>query len=136
MPTEDEGRSKTLDLLQEEFIVQVTRVEHSVGRQMASRLADHMSKNDLLAYLGYIDAVPPTIEELKDRLGPDSRSLIKNPDDTERIMEDRDIDAMIGSLSVAVIGDKYGDVPGTFGEWRSEERRVGKECRSRWSPYH
>ena len=24
-------------------------------------------------------------------------------------------------------------VPGT---WRSEERRVGKECRSRWSPYH
>ena len=23
---------------------------------------------------------------------------------------------------------------GSFG--RSEERRVGKECRSRWSPYH
>ena len=22
------------------------------------------------------------------------------------------------------------------GEFRSEERRVGKECRSRWSPYH
>ena len=25
---------------------------------------------------------------------------------------------------------------GTTGDWRSEERRVGKECRSRWSPYH
>ena len=24
----------------------------------------------------------------------------------------------------------------TFHEQRSEERRVGKECRSRWSPYH
>ena len=24
----------------------------------------------------------------------------------------------------------------TMGVWRSEERRVGKECRSRWSPYH
>ena len=24
----------------------------------------------------------------------------------------------------------------TFGDARSEERRVGKECRSRWSPYH
>src|SRR6266542_2696907 len=24
----------------------------------------------------------------------------------------------------------------TFREGRSEERRVGKECRSRWSPYH
>ena len=23
-----------------------------------------------------------------------------------------------------------------FDEMRSEERRVGKECRSRWSPYH
>src|ERR1051325_578895 len=25
---------------------------------------------------------------------------------------------------------------GTLREVRSEERRVGKECRSRWSPYH
>ena len=24
----------------------------------------------------------------------------------------------------------------TFADMRSEERRVGKECRSRWSPYH
>src|SRR3712207_7160080 len=30
------------------------------------------------------------------------------------------------------------DVPDEYvGMWyRSEERRVGKECRSRWSPYH
>ena len=27
--------------------------------------------------------------------------------------------------------DPSGKIPG-----RSEERRVGKECRSRWSPYH
>ena len=25
---------------------------------------------------------------------------------------------------------------GVCGQLRSEERRVGKECRSRWSPYH
>jgi K+ transporter len=25
---------------------------------------------------------------------------------------------------------------GIFALYRSEERRVGKECRSRWSPYH
>ena len=24
----------------------------------------------------------------------------------------------------------------SYEEFRSEERRVGKECRSRWSPYH
>src|SRR6266478_9145747 len=27
-------------------------------------------------------------------------------------------------------------VTGQIGAMRSEERRVGKECRSRWSPYH
>ena len=27
-------------------------------------------------------------------------------------------------------------VPNAVAERRSEERRVGKECRSRWSPYH
>ena len=27
-------------------------------------------------------------------------------------------------------------IEGSFGYDRSEERRVGKECRSRWSPYH
>src|SRR2546427_696648 len=27
-------------------------------------------------------------------------------------------------------------VPATMPDGRSEERRVGKECRSRWSPYH
>ena len=39
--------------------------------------------------------------------------------------------------------DRYGNEEwqntytlGDFGYTRSEERRVGKECRSRWSPYH
>src|SRR6266581_207662 len=27
-------------------------------------------------------------------------------------------------------------MPVVFVPWRSEERRVGKECRSRWSAYH
>src|SRR3546814_1125389 len=34
----------------------------------------------------------------------------------------------------------FGERVALFMEWRSEERRVGKECvstcRSRWSPYH
>src|SRR2546422_10413875 len=34
--------------------------------------------------------------------------------------------------------EKAGGIPekGSFIHRRSEERRVGKECRSRWSPYH
>ena len=32
--------------------------------------------------------------------------------------------------------DSYTIIVGDFNTSRSEERRVGKECRSRWSPYH
>src|ERR1044071_2153472 len=36
-----------------------------------------------------------------------------------------------------VIATKGGNTRPGPGQWvRSEERRVGKECRSRWSPYH
>src|SRR5256885_12670567 len=31
---------------------------------------------------------------------------------------------------------KYISAPRSIWNARSEERRVGKECRSRWSPYH
>src|SRR5256885_16782449 len=31
---------------------------------------------------------------------------------------------------------KVDEIPFDFERRRSEERRVGKECRSRWSPYH
>src|SRR5260221_14240214 len=44
------------------------------------------------------------------------------------------------------LAPRYLQVPGSwhqqgypvlgYGTYRSEERRVGKECRSRWSPYH
>ena len=33
-------------------------------------------------------------------------------------------------------GILFYDVTTLFKDPRSEERRVGKECRSRWSPYH
>ena len=37
----------------------------------------------------------------------------------------------------AICGQLGGQVePSGEREFRSEERRVGKECRSRWSPYH
>ena len=34
----------------------------------------------------------------------------------------------------AAIGSRITEIDGV--SYRSEERRVGKECRSRWSPYH
>src|SRR3989449_9984219 len=43
--------------------------------------------------------------------------------------------AMIGNIAAQGNTTRYAE----FNAWcdpRSEERRVGKECRSRWSPYH
>ena len=40
---------------------------------------------------------------------------------------------------VFILGEDVGIYGGAFKVtegFRSEERRVGKECRSRWSPYH
>ena len=52
----------------------------------------------------------------------------------------------IGSLAVLVdngkvanrgfVIDREGEIRARYDKLRSEERRVGKECRSRWSPYH
>src|SRR3989440_4189619 len=40
------------------------------------------------------------------------------------------------AISSASLGLKPGRLYTRIREPRSEERRVGKECRSRWSPYH
>ena len=39
-------------------------------------------------------------------------------------------------LQLMVYGEDIGNSSVTVNYPRSEERRVGKECRSRWSPYH
>ena len=48
-----------------------------------------------------------------------------------------DLCAQAGGRPLDVEPERLGVVVGTaLGGVRSEERRVGKECRSRWSPYH
>ena len=54
----------------------------------------------------------------------------------------RDKQPCFGAIENDVAGRVAGDVQDLEGvaanleQLRSEERRVGKECRSRWSPYH
>ena len=44
---------------------------------------------------------------------------------------------VVGALGSALVNDPYSFAFFRFiDQLRSEERRVGKECRSRWSPYH
>src|SRR3546814_12405189 len=46
----------------------------------------------------------------------------------------------INSFKAFLLAEGFIDADFAIEEWRSEERRVGKECvstcRSRWSPYH
>src|SRR3712207_7796114 len=40
------------------------------------------------------------------------------------------------ALTLALVALEGRSRLGSWAKTRSEERRVGKECRSRWSPYH
>ena len=45
---------------------------------------------------------------------------------------DKKVDEILNQMTIQ---EKLDYISGDF-QFRSEERRVGKECRSRWSPYH
>ena len=50
---------------------------------------------------------------------------------------DATLQKYIDKLNALNFKEMYeGDFFLTWDKSRSEERRVGKECRSRWSPYH
>src|SRR2546429_807108 len=66
-------------------------------------------------------------------------ALAENRDETKNVGF-VDLRAFGISGEQAFAGDFRGRVEGSLDReglgFRSEERRVGKECRSRWSPYH
>ena len=53
---------------------------------------------------------------------------------TEKRITIDPITRLEGHGKIEIFLDDNGDVERAW--LRSEERRVGKECRSRWSPYH
>ena len=90
------------------------------------------------------------------KLTDDDKAKIKNhcinPVDS-RVADEKLPDTLVTKFDTpadVVVFDGFKDMSGdklkelydslglamTFKDFRSEERRVGKECRSRWSPYH
>src|ERR1035437_10704715 len=85
---------------------------------------------------------------ISERLGADTpRHADVRPDIRQMVMPRHSGEASIRSLAAKVyrlslserlslFAEHLYDVVMTQTSSRSEERRVGKECRSRWSPYH
>ena len=89
----------------------------------------------IVAYVGRKTAQPLLIEGLKrlEYRGYDSAGIAVI--DSQGTMHLRRAVGRISVLENAI--EAHGGLPpSSIGMARSEERRVGKECRSRWSPYH
>ena len=84
----------------------------------------------LRVYSGVVnsgDTVLNSVKGKKERIG---RLLQMHANERKEIKE-----VLAGDIAAAV-GLKEVTTGDTLCAIRSEERRVGKECRSRWSPYH
>src|SRR2546427_7430013 len=82
--------------------------------------------------------VPDLVRELARRLGVPYK-IICAPDAQVILDALKDHTADIGFLAYDPARAREADFGAAFEVMfnsRSEERRVGKECRSRWSPYH
>jgi len=65
----------------------------------------------------------------------------KLTDAQQRLANEIDVQRRRGATAATIdaLRSQFGDIAAAgvmAGSGRSEERRVGKECRSRWSPYH
>ena len=84
-----------------------------------------MKREDVrnIAIIAHVDHGKTT---LVDEMLKQSGIFRDNQEVAERVMDSNDIEKERG---ITILSKNTGVM-------RSEERRVGKECRSRWSPYH
>ena len=80
---------------------------------------------------GYVKA-PPDVAYIISGIRKTPKVLIGRAGIKIPLLERKDF-LIVKQISIDVKTNGY--IP-TFDFIRSEERRVGKECRSRWSPYH
>ena len=96
-------------------------------------LASAQKEGGEVAFIDVEHALEPAYARA---LGVDIDSLlISQPDTGEQALEITEQLVRSGALDVVVVDSVAALLPRSELE-RSEERRVGKECRSRWSPYH
>ena len=89
-----------------------------------------MMYNDMMDTIGLVDKADPELAAAM------NRELTRQRENIELIASENIVSPAVMAAMGSILTNKYAEgLPGKR-YYRSEERRVGKECRSRWSPYH
>ena len=89
------------------------------------------------------DVIKVAIEQYQEKQMK-TRAIDAKPDDylsITQVVDENGSEQDIISTGLLIVDEHQQrvaitDIVSNTGQLRSEERRVGKECRSRWSPYH
>src|SRR2546425_12181725 len=86
----------------------------------------------------HFDSAPALERFLEEKGKKDQAEMVRKISNMLQFSYTRQKEPLGLGHAVLVARDLVGDEPFAvlLGDVRSEERRVGKECRSRWSPYH
>ena len=118
----------------------VARIESALSRRetIDESLFEELEGVLLGADLG-VKATTEVLDAIREQHG---YGMLKTPADVRAEIRRR----LLGILQARAASGRAGEAAGQqvwmivgvngTGKTRSEERRVGKECRSRWSPYH
>ena len=105
----------------------------------AAALAAEPARDDALKLP---DVLISANRQVESRTATSAANTVFTRSDIDRLQPTSVTDLLtrVPGVQVAPTGGR-GSLPGIFirgtkAAQRSEERRVGKECRSRWSPYH
>src|SRR3712207_4747199 len=108
------------------------------GRQRGKRISDLLKPGQEILVQAVKDPLKTKGPRLSMQLSIAGRYLVYVPQGegvgVSRRLDDKERDRLRRAASKADLGEG-GAIVRTAAQ-RSEERRVGKECRSRWSPYH
>ena len=139
--TVDQFRAQLTDIGRPQGIVLVN-AGHTYEAEIIAALALHPEALDSDPGIGELALVDP--DEILDALTPATPAEQAEAIDLLRLAEtalaEVDVEVVLRRFDPATAPALYLPDPDLAGRraqlTRSEERRVGKECRSRWSPYH
>src|SRR2546430_13026135 len=114
-------------------MVQGSRAEICLDRSSCDFFQAEDGIRDLTVTGVQTCALPISLSVL--RYNPGKRCTLAAASDTDRYIVKLFADAAT-VLAVSTVHNVLAGAGLASGRGRSEERRVGKECRSRWSPYH